>query len=51
MRYFTRVDVVAIKQLAIGLVTFSPIVPKEVGSLFFGTSCSVHLRPISPSAN
>jgi len=35
MRYFARVDIVAIKQLAIGLVTFSPIVPKEVGPLFF----------------
>jgi nitrate reductase gamma subunit len=35
MRYFTRVDIVAIKQLAIGLVTFSPVVPKEVGPLFF----------------
>ncbi len=42
MRYFTRVDTVAIKQLAIGLVTFSPIVPKEVGSLFF-----VHLFLLS----
>jgi nitrate reductase gamma subunit len=35
MRYFTRVDIVAIKQLALGLVTFSPLVPKEVGPLFF----------------
>jgi nitrate reductase gamma subunit len=42
MRYFTRVDTVAIKQLAIGLVTFSPIVPKEVGTLFF-----VHLFLLS----
>jgi [DsrC]-trisulfide reductase subunit M len=45
MRYFTRVDIVAIKQLAIGLVTFSPIVPKEVGSLFF-----VHLFLLSTLA-
>ena len=45
MRYFTRVDTVAIKQLAIGLVTFSPIVPKEVGSLFF-----VHLFLLSTLA-
>ena len=42
MRYFTRVDIVAIKQLALGLVTFSPIVPKEVGPLFF-----VHLFLLS----
>ena len=45
IRYFTRVDIVAIKQLAIGLVTFSPIVPKEVGSLFF-----VHLFLLSTLA-
>ena len=45
MRYFTRVDIVAIKQLAIGLVTFSPIVPKEVGPLFF-----VHLILLSTLA-
>jgi nitrate reductase gamma subunit len=45
MRYFTRVDIVAIKQLAIGLVTFSPIVPKEVGPLFF-----VHLCMLSTLA-
>jgi len=42
MRYFTRVDTIAIKQLAIGLVTFSPVVPKEVSALFF-----VHLALLS----
>jgi len=45
MRYFTRVDIVAIKQLAVSLVTFSPIVPKEVGPLFF-----VHLFLLSTLA-
>jgi nitrate reductase gamma subunit len=35
MRYFTRIDTVAVKQLALGLVTFSPVVPKEIGPLFF----------------
>jgi nitrate reductase gamma subunit len=35
MRYFVRVDVTAIKQLAMGLATFSPAVPAGVGSLFF----------------
>ena len=35
MRYFTRVDTVAVKQLALGLVTFSPVIPKEIGPLFF----------------
>jgi len=35
MRYFIRVDVTAIKQLAMSLATFSPAVPAGVGSLFF----------------
>jgi len=35
MRYFIRVDVTAIKQLAMGLATFSPAVPQGVGALFF----------------
>ena len=42
MRYFTKVDIVAIKQLAVGLVTLSPVVPESVGSLFF-----VHLLLLS----
>jgi len=42
MRHFTKVDIVAIKQLAIGLVTFSPAVPEAVGPLFF-----VHLFLLS----
>jgi nitrate reductase gamma subunit len=35
MRYFIRVDVTAIKQLAMSLATFSPAVPAGVGPLFF----------------
>ncbi len=35
MRYFTRADIVAVKQLAIGLVTLQPVVPATVGALFF----------------
>jgi nitrate reductase gamma subunit len=35
MRYFVRVDVTSIKQLAMSLATFSPAVPAGVGSLFF----------------
>jgi nitrate reductase gamma subunit len=35
MRYFTRIDTVSVKQLALGLVTFSPVVPANVGALFF----------------
>ncbi|MEW6757841.1 MAG: sulfate reduction electron transfer complex DsrMKJOP subunit DsrM [Acidobacteriota bacterium] len=42
MRYFTRVDIVAIKELAMGLVTFRPVVPQTVGPLFF-----VHLFLLS----
>jgi nitrate reductase gamma subunit len=42
MRYFVRQDVVAIKQVALGLVTFAPVVPSSVGALFF-----VHLFLLS----
>jgi nitrate reductase gamma subunit len=35
MRYFTKVDLVAVKQLCIGLVTFSPVVPSGVGFPFY----------------
>ncbi len=42
MRYFSRIDTTAVKQLAMGLVTFSPVIPKEVGPLFF-----VHLFLLS----
>jgi nitrate reductase gamma subunit len=42
MRYLTRIDTVAAKQLALGLATFSPVIPKEVGWLFF-----VHLFLLS----
>jgi nitrate reductase gamma subunit len=42
MRYFTKVDIQGIKQLAIGLASFSPVVPAGVGPLFF-----VHLTLLS----
>lgn len=35
MRYFTKVDIVAIKELTMGLVTFRPTIPDGVSSLFF----------------
>jgi nitrate reductase gamma subunit len=35
MRYFAKVDILQIKETAVGLVTFSPRVPEGVGSLFF----------------
>ncbi len=39
MRYFVKVDIIAIKQLGIGLVTLSPVVPATVGPLFFTHLC------------
>ncbi len=35
MRYFTKVDLVGVKELAMGLLTFSPTVPEGIGSLFY----------------
>ena len=35
MRYFTRIDVVKVKELAMGLVTLHPTVPEGIGVLFF----------------
>jgi nitrate reductase gamma subunit len=35
MRYVTKVDVTAVKQLAMGLVTFRPVIPEGVHPVFF----------------
>lgn len=35
MRYIAKVDIVAIKELTMGLVTFRPTIPEGVGGLFF----------------
>jgi nitrate reductase gamma subunit len=35
MRYFIRVDVISIKQLAVGLASFSPTITGEIGAIFF----------------
>jgi nitrate reductase gamma subunit len=35
MRYFTKVDIIGIKELTMGLVTFSPVIPEGVGGLFY----------------
>lgn len=35
MRYFTKVDVFAIKQLTMGLATFNPVIPEGVCALFY----------------
>ncbi len=42
MRYVTKVDLVGAKELAMGLVTFHPVVPQGIGTLFF-----VHLFFVS----
>jgi nitrate reductase gamma subunit len=42
MRYFTKVDVTAAKELTMGLVTFHPTIPEGVGSIFY-----VHLFFVS----
>ncbi len=36
MRYFTKVDIIGIKELTMGLATFQPHIPEEVGGLFYG---------------
>lgn len=45
MRYLIRIDTVAVKQLALGLAVFAPVLPKEVGPVFF-----VHLFLLSALA-
>jgi len=35
MRYLTKVDIVRIKELTIGLVTLQPTIPDGIGTLFF----------------
>ncbi len=42
MRYVTRVDVVGVKRLALGLATLHPVLPEGVSSIFF-----VHLLLVS----
>ena len=35
MRYFIRVNVAGIKQLAMGLINFKPVIPEGIGSIFY----------------
>lgn len=42
MRYFGKVDIVGVKELAMGLVSFHPVVPEGIGVAFF-----VHLFLVS----
>ncbi|GAW91761.1 sulfate reduction electron transfer complex DsrMKJOP subunit DsrM [Calderihabitans maritimus] len=42
MRYFVRVDITAVKELTMGLVTFNPRVPEGIGAVFY-----IHLFLVS----
>ncbi|MEW6657684.1 MAG: sulfate reduction electron transfer complex DsrMKJOP subunit DsrM [Thermodesulfobacteriota bacterium] len=42
MRYVYKVDIVAVKELALGLATFHPVVPPGIGGIFY-----VHLFLVS----
>jgi len=42
MRYVYKVDIIAVKELALGLVTFHPMVPPGIGAIFY-----VHLFLVS----
>ena len=35
MRYITKIDVTAAKELAMGLVTFRPVIPEGIGAVFY----------------
>lgn len=35
MRYFDKVDIVGVKQITMGLITFSPFIPDGIGVIFF----------------
>jgi len=35
MRYFTKVDIVNVKELAIGLFSFNPVIPAGIGVIFY----------------
>ncbi len=35
MRYFFKVDIVSVKELAMGLVSFNPTIPAGIGSIFY----------------
>jgi nitrate reductase gamma subunit len=41
MRHFFPADLLQVKNLALGWVTFSPVVPREVGTLFYMHLCFV----------
>lgn len=42
MRYFTKVDIVSVKELAIGFFSFQPVIPEGIGVMFY-----IHLFLVS----
>lgn len=42
MRYFFKTDVVGIKEITMGIVTFKPVIPKDIGIIFY-----IHLFLVS----
>lgn len=42
MRYFLKTDIVAVKELSMGLVTFNPVIPDGIGAIFY-----IHLFLVS----
>ena len=42
MRYFTKVDIVSVKELAVGLFSFNPVIPQGIGIMFY-----IHLFLVS----
>ena len=51
MRYFIKVDLVSIKELGVGLLSFNPVIPEGISSLFyihlFLVSCLIAYFPFS----
>jgi nitrate reductase gamma subunit len=42
MRYFYKTDIVAVKELAMGLISFRPVVAKDISAIFY-----IHLASVS----
>jgi len=52
MRYFTRVDILSVKQFALSMAAFQPVLRKRSAAFSYAISCWSALSPhISPSAN
>ncbi|MGQ9500141.1 MAG: sulfate reduction electron transfer complex DsrMKJOP subunit DsrM [Dissulfurimicrobium sp.] len=42
MRFFIRTDIVGVKSILVGLATFHPVIPKDIGAIFF-----IHIALVS----